>query len=140
MSSSRPRSSFMGGRNVRVTVRAEVDNSWLDVEGDLIQQDSDLVQPFSAPVEYYHGMDGGESWSEGSKETSVYLSALPAGAYTLRLEFVGERQAVQTTQPPLPPLFKPAPPPPPPVVSVHVLVEQGPCACWTWRWPCWPWR
>ncbi len=79
-----------GHQNVRVTVHAELNNAWLDVEGDLIQENGDLVQPFSAPVEFYSGVEDGESWTEGSKETTVYLSALPAGTYRLRLEIIGD--------------------------------------------------
>ena len=99
-------------QNVRVTVRAEVNNSWLDVEGDLIQEDSDLVQPFSAPVSYYHGVEDGESWEEGSKETTIDLSALPAGQYRLRLEFVADHAAAAPQQPAAP-------------LPVHILVEEG---------------
>ena len=45
-----------------------------------------MVQPFDLPVEYYHGVEDGEAWSEGSSTTTKYLSSLPAGTYTLRLE------------------------------------------------------
>src|SRR5262249_3028349 len=48
------------------------------------------VQPFFVPVEYYHGVDDGESWSEGGYRNSTIISALPTGAYTLRLEVAGE--------------------------------------------------
>ena len=41
---------------------------------------------FSIPVEYYHGVDGGESWSEGARSSETHLSSLPGGRYTLRLE------------------------------------------------------
>ncbi len=43
------------------------------------------------PVEYYSGTDGGESWSEGSRNAHVYLSAPPAGPYVLRTEIQRER-------------------------------------------------
>jgi DNA-directed RNA polymerase subunit RPC12/RpoP len=75
-----------GGRNVRVTGSANADNNWLYVAGDLIDEQTGLVQQFDLPMEYYHGVDGGESWSEGSAEQSDYLPALPEGRYTMRLE------------------------------------------------------
>ncbi|HEX6182720.1 MAG TPA: DUF4178 domain-containing protein [Pyrinomonadaceae bacterium] len=75
-----------GGRNVRVTGRANADNNWLYVAGDLIDEQTGLVQQFDLPMEYYHGVDGGESWSEGSAEQTDYLPALPEGRYTMRLE------------------------------------------------------
>lgn len=80
-----------GSKNIRVTARSNVDNSWLYVEGDLIEEASGEVQSFSMPVEYYHGVDGGESWSEGNQSPSIHLSAMPAGQYTLRLEAQWER-------------------------------------------------
>lgn len=92
-------------KNIRVTARAIVDNSWVSVEGDLIDEETGLVQAFDVPVEYYHGVDGGESWSEGGQSADVYLSALPAGKYTLRLDI--QREKVQ--QP----------------LTVDVVVEQG---------------
>ncbi len=73
-------------RNLHVNVEANVTNSWVYVDGDLFNEESGLVQGFAVPVEYYLGNDGGESWSEGSRAGDAYMSALPAGVYTLRLE------------------------------------------------------
>ena len=76
-----------GGRNVRVTGRAlNVDNNWLYVAGDFINEETGLVQQFDLPMEYYHGVEDGESWSEGDAEQAAYLPALPGGRYTMRLE------------------------------------------------------
>ena len=80
-----------GRKNIRVTARANVDNTWVYVEGDLISDATGDVQTFSLPVEYYHGVDDGESWSEGSQSPSTHLSAMPAGQYMLRLEAQWER-------------------------------------------------
>jgi ssDNA-binding Zn-finger/Zn-ribbon topoisomerase 1 len=80
-----------GNRNLRVTARANVDNNWIFIEGDLINEATGLVQAFDIPVEYYHGTDGGESWTEGGSEENVYISALPAGTYTMRLEVQWEK-------------------------------------------------
>jgi ssDNA-binding Zn-finger/Zn-ribbon topoisomerase 1 len=80
-----------GHKNIRVTGRSNVDNTWLYVEGDLVNNETGDVQTFSLPVEYYHGIDDGESWSEGSQSPSTHLSALPEGQYVLRLEAQWER-------------------------------------------------
>jgi uncharacterized protein DUF4178 len=80
-----------GRRNIRVTARSNVDNSWLYLEGDLIDDATGEVQSFSMPVEYYHGVDDGESWSEGSQSPDTHLSAMPAGQYMLRLEVQWEK-------------------------------------------------
>ncbi len=82
-----PPLEVVGRRNIQVTAQAPVDNSWVEIEGDLVNEETGLVQSFTLPIEYYHGVDGGESWTEGSRRGAVYLSALPAGKYTLRLEF-----------------------------------------------------
>jgi Zn finger protein HypA/HybF involved in hydrogenase expression len=94
-----------GRRNIEVTARANVDNSWIFVEGDLVEQATQHVQPFPLEVAYYHGVDEGEAWNEGSKEATTYLSAQPAGTYTLRLE-------VEREKPQLP-------------ASLTVRIEQG---------------
>jgi Domain of unknown function (DUF4178) len=78
--------TLAGRKNIDVTATSDVDNSWVYFEGDLINQDTGLVQPFTLPVEYYHGVEDGDSWSEGGQTATAYLSALPAGTYTLRLE------------------------------------------------------
>jgi hypothetical protein len=75
-----------GRKNIVIEGDSNVDNTWIYFEGDLINEDTGLVQPFSVSVEYYRGVEDGEAWSEGGQSTKVYLSALPAGNYTLRLE------------------------------------------------------
>jgi hypothetical protein len=127
-----------GRHNLRVTARADITDRWLDIEGDLIQKDGDLVQMFSVPIEYYQGVEDGEAWHEGNKEGSVYLSAPPAGMYQLRLEFVGEQPAVQPgTVPPAvpgqpPPVPSQVPPAKPTAIPVYVRVEQGVPHVWPW--------
>ena len=81
-----------GRRNIRVTAKAPgVDNTWLYVEGDLISDETGLVQSFPLSVEYYHGVEDGESWTEGKSSDDNTLSALPAGKYTMRLEAQWEK-------------------------------------------------
>ena len=58
----------------------------LTFAGDLINEETGLVQSFDLPIEYYFGTDGGESWKEGSHQETDYVSSLPAGRYTMRLE------------------------------------------------------
>ncbi|MCZ2342679.1 MAG: DUF4178 domain-containing protein [Bacteroidales bacterium] len=84
--------------NIYIAATApELSNSWLVVEGDLIQQETGRVQPFVAPLSYYFGTDDGESWSEGSRSHSLYLTAQPPGQYSLRLDVEREKDDTPTT-------------------------------------------
>ena len=84
--------TLTGGKNLRVDGFSNVDNAWVYVAGDLINQQGTVVDSFQLPLEYYSGVDGGESWSEGSRTRKAYLSAEPAGTYTMRLEADWDRK------------------------------------------------
>jgi DNA-directed RNA polymerase subunit RPC12/RpoP len=78
----------LSGRH-NVQVRAEagpLDNTWIHLGVDLVSERSDQVITFEMPLEYYHGTDGGERWSEGDNDDSKYLSRPEAGPYVLRVE------------------------------------------------------
>jgi len=77
--------TLTGDHNVEIRGNAGVDNSWLYVEGDLVNEGSGRFESFEMPLEYYHGYDGGESWSEGKRARRVYLAHPPPGRYTLAL-------------------------------------------------------
>ena len=74
-----------GRKNLAFTLEAPVENQWLGVEGALVNEETGEVEAFEVASSWYHGVDDGESWSEGSRKETVYLSALPAGKYMLRL-------------------------------------------------------
>ena len=86
-----------GNRNVRITAGAPVDNSWADLDIDLVNDQSQEVESVNVPVEYYSGSDSDGAWTEGGKSTDATLSSLPAGKYTLRVE--GTWQNWQTQMP-----------------------------------------
>ncbi len=83
--------------NVRITASAEVNNSWADLDIDLINDQSQEVESVNVPVEYYSGSDSDGAWTEGDRSTDATLSSLPAGKYTLRVE--GTWQNWQTQMP-----------------------------------------
>ncbi|NVJ04902.1 DUF4178 domain-containing protein [Myxococcus sp. AM001] len=70
--------------NIKVDVQAALDNDWLGIQGDLVNQDTNDVVTFYEELSYYRGRDSDGSWSEGSTSGSAYLSPLPAGKYVLR--------------------------------------------------------
>jgi hypothetical protein len=73
------------GKNFAVNISSAVDNGWLGLEGALVSEQTGEVEMFEIQSSYYHGVDDGESWSEGSRKDTVYLSSLPPGSYMLRL-------------------------------------------------------
>jgi len=75
-----------GGKNIEVQFDSALANSWLYVQADLVNDDTGMVDSFDAPIEYYSGVEDGESWSEGSEKVTVHLKAVPAGRYVLRVE------------------------------------------------------
>ncbi|HJS23554.1 MAG TPA: DUF4178 domain-containing protein, partial [Pyrinomonadaceae bacterium] len=80
-----------GRRNIRIVGESAVQNTWVYLEGDLINDETGVVQSFPIEISYYQGVEDGESWSEGGKEDSAYSSSMPAGRYVLRLEGQWER-------------------------------------------------
>lgn len=78
----------LGGRtsNVQITTSASVDNSWINLNYALINQDSGQAWDFGREVSYYHGYDSDGSWTEGSRRDTVVIPSIPAGHYYLRIE------------------------------------------------------
>jgi len=74
-----------GHQNLAVTLSAPVNNSWVGVEGALVSETTGVAELFLVESSWYHGVDGGESWSEGGRTDTVFLSAVPPGTYVLRL-------------------------------------------------------
>lgn len=73
-------------RNVKISASAPVSNSAADLDIDLVNEQSQEVESVNVPISYYQGVEDGESWSEGSPNSSATISSLPAGKYTLRVE------------------------------------------------------
>jgi hypothetical protein len=73
-------------RNVRITASAPVNNSFVELDVDLINDQSQEVESVSIPIEFYSGTDSDGSWTEGGQTQDAAMSSLPAGKYTLRVE------------------------------------------------------
>jgi hypothetical protein len=72
--------------NVQVRVQAPVSNSWLYLDGALINEETGAVDDFDVEVSYYTGSDSDGAWSEGGTVSTRYIPAVPPGRYLLRLE------------------------------------------------------
>ncbi len=75
-----------GGKNIRFDLFSDVTNNWMYVAIDLVNDTTGEVVSFDTNIEYYAGYEDGESWSEGSHESSEVIGPQPAGDYVLRLE------------------------------------------------------
>ncbi len=73
-------------RNLRITASAPVNNSYADLDIDLVNDQSQEVESVNVPIEYYTGTDSDGAWSEGGQSQVATISSLPAGQYTLRVE------------------------------------------------------
>ena len=70
-----------------VDILTQTDNSWVYVETELLDTETDgLMGVTASEVSYYHGYEGGESWSEGSRSETRYFKPPPAGEYVLSVE------------------------------------------------------
>ena len=74
------------GQNIRVDLSANVNNNWVYVVVDLINDETGAVVSFDKAIEHYSGSDDEGAWSEGSQSDDVVLGPVSAGAYVLRIE------------------------------------------------------
>jgi predicted RNA-binding Zn-ribbon protein involved in translation (DUF1610 family) len=86
----------LGGRtsNVEVEIETNLDNASAFFDVSLIDEGTGVVRELGREVSYYHGVDGGESWSEGDRTDETRISSVPPGRYFLRIGVDGD-QAVK---------------------------------------------
>jgi hypothetical protein len=76
--------------NVDVWLDSNLSNNWMLVNLALINEETGVALDFGRELEYYFGVEAGESWSEGSRQGGVVLPSVPAGRYYLRVEPEGD--------------------------------------------------
>lgn len=64
-------------------IEAPLNNSWMALQVALVNASDEVVNEMDAEISYYSGVEGGESWSEGSRSSTTYGKAPPAGTYKL---------------------------------------------------------
>lgn len=82
--------------NLAIGLDTDLDNRWAYYQIALIDQGTGAVREVGREVSYYHGVDGGESWSEGDRDEVVRIARVPAGTYVLHVLTEGD-QPVRTT-------------------------------------------
>jgi hypothetical protein len=88
------------GDVLRVDIAAGgLDNAWMSLDWAVVQGDDTVVHVDDADIQYYHGREGGESWSEGNRSTTGYVKVPTAGEHRLLLHAVsalGETPSADT--------------------------------------------
>lgn len=77
-------------QNLEFLMHGDVNNGWMEMEVYLINERNGKEYHFIKGIEYYFGYEGGENWSEGDKDESVFLSTVPKGEYYILLIPVGQ--------------------------------------------------
>ncbi|MFT4560944.1 MAG: hypothetical protein ACI9BW_000682 [Gammaproteobacteria bacterium] len=80
----------VSGKNsmMRLELSSGQDNSWAWYDLTVMNKDA----PYAAlakEISYYHGYEGGESWSEGSDSANVYFTLEDPGRYSIQVEGSG---------------------------------------------------
>ncbi len=80
-------SFFLEGKSKSLTVNitAPISNDWFYGDFTLVDEGDQTEYNFSKEVEYYYGTEGGETWSEGTKQEEAFLSKVPEGNYHINI-------------------------------------------------------
>jgi Domain of unknown function (DUF4178) len=72
--------------SVQIQTRTDLDNNWLYFDYALINNGTGQAYEVGREVSYYYGQDSDGAWTEGSRNDSVTIPAVPPGTYYLRVE------------------------------------------------------
>jgi uncharacterized protein DUF4178 len=72
--------------NVSVELDMPLANSWAYASVDLVHEETGELRSYDVELSYYSGVDGGESWSEGSPKDQHIFAAGRSGRHVLRIE------------------------------------------------------
>ena len=64
-------------------IYSPLSNAWANFDVSIVGDDDNEIYSFSKGLSYYHGYEGGESWSEGTQKAKAYFKAPEAGSYKL---------------------------------------------------------
>jgi hypothetical protein len=63
----------------------DVYNDWVELEVDLVNEQTNESRSFVIGMEYYGGVDDGYEWSEGSHHNRQHICSVQAGRYHLQI-------------------------------------------------------
>jgi hypothetical protein len=75
--------------NVQFEFVSRVENSWLEMDASLVNDQTGDSYDLDLGVEYYTGVDSDGYWTEGSRLAQTTLSSIPEGHYHLNFQVTG---------------------------------------------------
>ncbi len=82
--------------NVEVQARAPgLTNDWMSLALALVNVDTGTALDFGTDLSYYEGVEDGERWTDGSRETTFTVPEVPGGRYVLRVEPSGADRSLR---------------------------------------------
>lgn len=74
------------GSRLEIAHHTGITNNWLGLNMTLVNTNTGQAWQESREIARYEGVDGGESWSEGSRDDEIVFGDLPAGTYVLAID------------------------------------------------------
>lgn len=68
---------------LEIDLRTTLNNQWLELPVSLVNEQTGQGFEFTKNIEFYGGVEGGESWTEGDREADAVLARVPPGRYHL---------------------------------------------------------
>lgn len=72
-----------GSAPMTISINSNVDNSWANAQVALVNETTNEEEYANKDLEYYHGYEGGENWSEGSQGEKFNICGVAEGKYHL---------------------------------------------------------
>lgn len=77
---------------------AELDNAWMALDMAILKSDEDtVIHVDDFELSYYHGVDGGEAWTEGKIRDTIYLKIPDPGKYHVALHAISNVGETETS-------------------------------------------
>ena len=86
-----------GSAPITVHVSTDVDNSWANVDVALVNETTNDEIHANKDIEYYHGYEDGESWTEGNWSEKFNICGVKAGKYHLLIKPLKAPEDIKNT-------------------------------------------
>lgn len=69
-----------------ISVDTDINNNWVATDFELQNLTTKETAFFTKDIEYYEGVEGGESWTEGSKTEQFNICGVSSGSYKIKFK------------------------------------------------------